>query len=76
MRLYSDPYSARYGAAGECYEVKASMVYLQGKSCVIHTRALQGFVYDGALYKLTYLYFYLSMVIMYRNVYINHLDYT
>jgi len=28
--------------SGELYEVKAGMVYLQGKSCVIHTGALQG----------------------------------
>ena len=34
------------------YEVKAGMVYLQGKSCVIHTWALQGQIsHDGALYK-------------------------
>ena len=39
------------------YEVKAGMVYLQVKSCVIHTRALRGSHDDEAIYKSLYLYF-------------------
>jgi len=40
---------------GECYEVKAGMVYLQGKSCVIYIWALQRFVRWGAVQHI-YLY--------------------
>ena len=37
------------------YEVRADMVYLQGKSCVIHTWALKGWgSHDEALYKSLY----------------------
>ena len=49
-------YYQRWRRLVNAYEVKADMVCLQCKNCVIHAWALQRWVYyDGALYKSLYL---------------------